>query len=108
MSARRSFLRRSAAVGGSLLAAALVLLRATSSAADEFSNALVPRTVEVPSSLRTAPFDQDRVLMVPPGCKISVIARLPGARFVMPLLTGAFLVAVPWDQSIVLVRPQAD
>ena len=85
----------SAAVVGILLAAAIVLLGATSSSAVEPLNALVPTTVEVPLALRDDPFDQDRVLMVPSEFKISVVARIPGARFIMPLSTGEILVAQP-------------
>jgi glucose/arabinose dehydrogenase len=108
MSAQRPFIRRSAAVVGTLLAGAFVLLCATHSFATELPITLVPATVEVPSSLRTAPFDQDRVLMVPPGFKISVLARVPAARFIMPLSTGEILVAQPVLGSILLVRLQAD
>jgi hypothetical protein len=61
---------------------------------------LVPTTIEVPLTLRDSPFDQDRVLMVPPGCKISVVVRINGARFIMPLSTGEFLVAQPLLGSI--------
>jgi glucose/arabinose dehydrogenase len=46
--------------------------------------------------------------MVPAGFKISVVARIPGARFIMPLPTGEVLVAQPGLGSIFLVRPQAD
>ena len=46
--------------------------------------------------------------MVPPGFKISVITRIQGARFIMPLSTGEILVAQPGLGSILLVRPQAD
>ena len=46
--------------------------------------------------------------MVPPGFKISVLARIPGARFIMPLTTGEILVAQPGLGSIFLVRPQGD
>jgi glucose/arabinose dehydrogenase len=99
---------RSAAVVGTLLKAALVLLSATSSSAVEPLNALVPTTVEVPLALRDSPFDHDRVLMVPPGFKISVLAHISGARFIMPLPTGEILVAQPVLGSISLVRPQAD
>ena len=108
MSAQRSFIRRSAAVVGTLLTAALVLLGAISSSAVEPLNALVSTTVEVPLPLRNDPFDQDRVLMVPPGFKISVVARIQGARFIMPLSTGEILVAQPGLGSILLVRPQAN
>ena len=90
------------------LAGALFVFSATRSSAVELPNALVPAIVEVPSSLRTAPFDQDRVLMVPPGFKISVLACIPGARFIMPLPTGEILVAQPGLGSIFIVRPQVD
>jgi glucose/arabinose dehydrogenase len=46
--------------------------------------------------------------MVPPGFKISVLARIPAARFIMLLSTGEILVAQPVLGSILLVRPQAD
>ncbi|MBV9642993.1 MAG: sugar dehydrogenase [Verrucomicrobia bacterium] len=107
MNAQRPLTRRSVAVFGTLFAAAFVLLSATRSSAAELPKALVPATVEVPSSLRTTPFDQDRVLMVPPGFKISVLARIPGARFMMPLTTGEILVAEPSDGCLSLVKPQA-
>jgi len=74
----------------------------------ELLSALILTTVEVPSSLRKTPFDQDRVLMVPPGFKISVLARIPAARFIMPLSTGEILVAQPVLGSIYLFGPQAD
>src|SRR6516165_973270 len=108
MSAQRPFIRRSAAVVGTLLAGAFVLLCATHSSVTELPITLGPATVEVPSSLRTPPFDKDRVLMVPPGFKISVLARIPVARFIMPLPTGDILVAQPGLGSILLVRPQTD
>lgn len=108
LSAQRSFIRRFAAVVGILLAAALVLFGATSSSAVESLNTLVPMTVEVPLALRDVPFDKDRVLMVPPGFKISVVTRIQGARFIMPLSTGEFLVAQPGLGTIFLVRPQAN
>jgi glucose/arabinose dehydrogenase len=91
-----------------LLAAALALLSTIRSSSTEPPRALVPTTVEVPLSLRTIPFDEDRVLMVPPGFKVSVLARIPLARFVMPLSTGEILVAVPGEGSILLVQLQAD
>jgi glucose/arabinose dehydrogenase len=101
-------IRTEASVVGILLAAALVLLGATRSSAVDPLNALVPRTVEVPLSLRDDPFDQDRVLMVPAEFRIAVVARIPGARFIMPLSTGEILVAQPSAGSISLVRPQAN
>ena len=108
MNAQRQFSCRSAAVFGTLLTGTFVLLCATRFSATELPNALVPVNVEVASALRTTPFDHDRVLMVPPGFKISVLARIPAARFIMPLSTGEFFVAQPVLGSILLVRPQAD
>jgi glucose/arabinose dehydrogenase len=108
MSTQRLFIRRSAAVVGILLAAGLVLLGAARSSAVEPLNALVPTTVEVPLTLRDFPFDRDRVLMVPPGFKISVLARIIAARFIMPLSTGEILVTEPGFGKILLVRPQAN
>src|SRR5260370_29053747 len=108
MSLQRSSIRRSAAVGGNLLAAVLVLFSVAPSYATELLNRLVRTVVEVPPSLRTTPFDEDRMLMVPPGFKISVLARIIAARFIMPLSTGEILVAQPGLGSILLVRPPAD
>ncbi len=108
MSTQRPSIRRSAAAVGTLLAAALVLLSTIRSSATEPPNALLPTTVEVPLSLRTTPFDEDRVLMVPPGFEISVLARIPMVRFIMPLSTGDFLVAQPAFGTISLVQVQAD
>jgi hypothetical protein len=76
--------------------------------AGETVKALVPTTVKVPLSLQTAPFDRDRVLMVPPGFSISVVARIPAARFIAPLSTGEILVARPATGSILVIRPQAN
>ncbi|MBV8376778.1 MAG: hypothetical protein JO279_07210 [Verrucomicrobia bacterium] len=93
-----------------MLAAVLFLLSATRSFSTDLLDALVPAKVEVSSSLRTTPFDHDRVLMIPTGFKISVLARIPGARFIMPLPTGGTLVSQPglWSGNIFLVRPQAE
>ena len=104
MSAQRSFIRRSASVAVIVLAGGLVRLGATDSPAVESLNQLVPATVEVPSALRGFPFDHDRVLMVPAGFKISVLARIIAARFITPLPTGEILVAEPSFGRILLVR----
>jgi hypothetical protein len=108
MSAQRPSIRQSRAAVGPLRAAALVPLSTVRSSATEPPNALVPTTVEVPLSLRTTPFDEDRVLMVPHGFKISVVARILLARFIMPLSAGDILVATPSDGTISLVQIQAD
>lgn len=111
--AHRSFIRhgklinRTAALVCTSLAAVLALQSTNRASAIDPPGALVPTTVEVPSSLRRAPFNHDRVLLVPPGFKISVVVRIPRARFIMPLPTGGFLVAQPSDERITLVRLQA-
>jgi glucose/arabinose dehydrogenase len=91
-----------------LLAGALGLVGVESPSAGEPVKALVPTTVEVPLPLQTAPFDQDRVLMVPPGFIISVVARIPAARFLASLSTGEILVTRPAAGSILVIRPQAN
>ena len=69
---------------------------------------LVPTTVEVPSPLRRAPFNRERQLLVPPGFTISVVARIPRARFILPVPAGGFLVAQPYSGRITLVRSGAN
>ncbi len=64
--------------------------------------------VSVPANLRAAPFDQDRFLTVPPGFAISVYARIPGARFLLPLPNGDLLVSQPSTGKVLLVRPGAN
>jgi glucose/arabinose dehydrogenase len=108
MGAQRLFIRRSAAVVGILLAAEVVLFGATRSSGVEPPSEFVPTTVEVPLALRYIPFDQDRVLTIPAGFNISVVARIPQARFIMPLPTGEILVAQPSGGKISLVQPQAE
>jgi glucose/arabinose dehydrogenase len=53
--------------------------------------------VIVPEEYRAAPFDQERVLDVPVGYSISVIARLPGARFLALAPDGDILVTRPGE-----------
>jgi glucose/arabinose dehydrogenase len=108
MSIQRPFIRWSAVVVLSWLAAASVLLIATPSFGAEAADALVPANVEVPPALQSSPFDRRRELMVPPGFKISVVARIRSARFIMPLSTGEFLVAVPDAGKILVVRSRAN
>lgn len=72
--------------------------------------------LEVPSSLRAAPFNEDRYLNVPPGFSVSLLARVPGARFMALTPDGNVLVSKPGDYNtgdptkdgkIFLVVPQA-
>ena len=73
--------------------------------------------LEVPSAYRTVPFDKDRYLDVPAGFSVSVMARIPGARFMAITPDGHLLVSRPGepdtgdptqDGKIFLVKPNAD
>jgi len=66
--------------------------------------ASVSSTVVVPASMRTAPFDAARSLLIPPGFTISVYARVGGARFMAVTPDGNLLVSTPGSGSVVLVR----
>jgi len=61
----------------------------------EASAALVAQTVSVPSGLRSAPFDTPRTLNVPAGSRVSVVARVAAARFLLTLPGGDLLVSQP-------------
>lgn len=63
--------------------------------------------VSVPAALRSSPFDVDRYLNLPPNFSVSVLARVPGARFMAVAPNNDILVSVPGAGKIVLVRPQA-
>jgi glucose/arabinose dehydrogenase len=73
--------------------------------------------VKVPAAYRTAPFDQERTLYVPPGFTVSVMARVPGARFLALTPEGDLLVSRPGsyntgdpakDGKIFRVHPEPD
>jgi glucose/arabinose dehydrogenase len=73
--------------------------------------------LDVPAAYRTSPFNEDRYLDVPPGFAVSVVARVPGARFMAITPDGYLLVSRPGefdtgdpakDGKIFLVKPQAD
>jgi glucose/arabinose dehydrogenase len=68
--------------------------------------ASVPVTVAVPPALATPPFDVPRTLVVPPGFGVDVVARVPGARFLLQLPQKRFLVSQPSSGRITLVKPQ--
>lgn len=68
---------------------------------------LVGVTVSVPDGLASAPFDQPRTLDVPPGWSAGVVARVPGARFLLVLPDGAVLVSVPESGGVRILRPDA-
>jgi uncharacterized protein (TIGR03437 family) len=63
--------------------------------------------LEVPQSMRTGVFAEDRYLNVPQGFKASVFALVPGARFLAVAPNGDVLVSNPGTGRITLVRPSA-
>jgi glucose/arabinose dehydrogenase len=95
---RAGFVARVAVVGLSLLGSRAPV-RAQAGAS-------VSVKVSVPASMRSAPFDSDRFLNVPPNFSVSVMARVPGARFLAVAPNGDVLVSVPGAGKVVLVRPQ--
>ncbi|HEY0776559.1 MAG TPA: ricin-type beta-trefoil lectin domain protein [Gemmatirosa sp.] len=64
--------------------------------------------VQVPASMRNAPFDVTRTLTVPSGYGISVYARVGGARFMAITPNGDLLVSNPGAGSVYRVRPGAN
>lgn len=64
-------------------------------------------TVGVPTSMRSAPFDQPRTLNVPEGFKIDVLARIPDARFMAVAPNGDVFVSVPKAGTVKVIRPRA-
>ncbi len=60
--------------------------------------------MEVPEGDQTAPFDRERLLTVPPGAKISVLARIEEARFLAVSPRGDILVSQPSTGKILLIR----
>ena len=60
--------------------------------------------VEVPEQWRSAPFDRERLLTVPAGAKIAVLARVRGARFLAVSPNGDILVSQPSRGKILLIR----
>jgi glucose/arabinose dehydrogenase len=63
--------------------------------------------VQVPSSMRFAPFDVDRHLNVPPDFSIAVYARINNARFMAIAPNGDLLVSQPSTGKVKLVRPNS-
>jgi glucose/arabinose dehydrogenase len=68
------------------------------------AGAQVPVKVEVSEKWRTAPFDRERVLNVPAGATISVLARVSKARFLALSPNGDVLVSQPSRGKILLIR----
>lgn len=59
--------------------------------------------IEVPSELATAPFDEPRTVLVPPGFGVRVVARVAGARFMAETPEGDVLVSRPGAGEIVRI-----
>ncbi len=72
------------------------------------AGASVSVKIQVPASMRTGVFAQDRFLNVPPNFSISVMARIPGARFMAYAPNGDLLVSQPGGGRIWLVRQQSN
>lgn len=72
--------------------------------------ASVSTKIEVPASMRSAPFNVDRYLTIPPGFAIAVYARVAGARFLAVAPNGDLLVSNSGSGKIKLVhaRPSGD
>src|SRR5438552_2916369 len=66
--------------------------------------ALVPVKVKVEGSDRTPPFNRERLLEVPEGAEISVLARVRKARFLAVSPSGDVLVSQPDRGKILIIR----
>lgn len=67
--------------------------------------ASVDTIIQVPVSMRSAPFDVERYLKVPPNFSISVYARINNARFMAFAPNGDLFVSQPSTGKVLLVRP---
>jgi hypothetical protein len=85
--------------------AALALVSTEKVRSSDPLGTLVPTTVEVPSPLRRAPFNRERQLLVPPGFTISVVARIPRARFILPVPAGGSAQDRSDWRFLLVVRP---
>ncbi len=88
-----------------LLLATVLLLGALPGHAQTPPAASVSVKVQVPVGMRTAPFDVDRYLTVPPDFTISVYARMSKPRFMAIAPNGDLLVSQPSTGKVLLVRP---
>lgn len=68
---------------------------------------LAPQTVQVPAGLNAAPFDQPRTLNVPRGSQVTVVARVPAARFLLTMPNGDLLVSQPSQGKVMRLQPGA-
>lgn len=85
-----------------LMAVLALVFAATSSYAQPGASTTV--TLDVPPSMRTAPFNVTRTLDVPAGYTAEVFARVPGARFMAFAPNGDLLVSQPGAGRVRLLR----
>jgi glucose/arabinose dehydrogenase len=62
--------------------------------------------VSVPAAMRTAPFDTARTVQLPSGWRMSVWARVPGARLEAWTPDGRLLVSRPGSGDVVSLSPR--
>ncbi len=60
--------------------------------------------VQVPTNMRTSPFNVDRYLTVPPNFNISVYARIPNAPFMAVAPNGDVLVSRPGGGEVKIIQ----
>lgn len=67
---------------------------------------LVPSALSVPPGLGDQPLERPRQVLVPPGWRMSVWARVPGARLAAWTPDGSLLVSVPSDGQVLRLTPR--
>ena len=67
--------------------------------------AMIRTRLNVPDNLKQGDFAADRYLNIPPGFRISLVALLPGARFMAAAPNGDLLVSQPGLGQVTLLRP---
>jgi hypothetical protein len=92
--------RRTANVVLLLVSALMITLAAKAAPA----GASVSTVVQAPASMRTAPFDVSRSLIVPPDFRISVYARIPRARFMAVAPNGTPPYVLEGDSGGTILR----
>jgi len=86
-----------------LVAVPLIALHTRILLADPLPGVECGIAVQVPREVASWPFDAQRTLCMPPGFSISVIARIPQARFLATMPDGRLLVSQPSTGSVLLV-----
>ena len=84
---------------------ALAILASAAASHADPPGALVSQKLVVPPPLRAGSFAQDRFIRLPPGFRLSVWARLNGARFLAIAPNGDVFVSTPASGQIMILRP---